>query len=639
VTIKPNLKGVIIYMRNFSGKLIIAYILIILVAVIAVAGVMRYWYGNTFDLHKLRLREIVSNKKVNLQVIFLSHIEKHRETSNEAFHSAVLDMQNGFASTIGGDFSSTFALIVKDGTTFYSVYKNIDGQSFLLKEPIGDVPEGKPVSLAYEGERGVTVKDNIYGEKLLVAYDFVDLGDRRVVLTASVPYVEVIRPRSAAIISGLLICVVMFVGGGLMFYLTTRKNISDLRIAHSELEAFGHIMNSAKELISYVGLDHRYYAVNDAYESVFEVPKESIVGVHMRDFHGSLRYDGYLKVCLDKCVAGEDIRSQNWYELSEGRRRYLDINFTPHYSKGEIAGFVITANDITELENAKQEILETSRDLEKLTLELEEKVKEETTKRIQHEQLFFEQKKFADMGQMINAIAHQWRQPLNALGLYIQYIIDCANDEYTTPELLEGFKNDSMNLVQHLSKTIDDFRAFFEPGKAQSEFEVVNAVTETVSLVDAQLHNNFIEYEINCTCDHKDFAACNGSVPLTCSYPMTQVSGYPSEFKQVLMNIIQNAKDALIHRCSGRKLFIGITGGECEVMVDVTDNGGGIPKSVLGKVFDPYFTTKEEGKGTGIGLYMSKLIIEDHMKGALAAYNTPDGAGFKIILKRVPAKG
>jgi C4-dicarboxylate-specific signal transduction histidine kinase len=119
---------------------------------------------------------------------------------------------------------------------------------------------------------------------------------------------------------------------------------------------------------------------------------------------------------------------------------------------------------------------------------------------------------------------------------------------------------------------------------------------------------------------------------------MTLVAGYPSEFKQVMMNLIQNAKDALEYKSIDKKLAVNIAASDSDITVTVCDNGGGIPEKILGNIFDPYFTTKKEGKGTGIGLYMSRLIIEDHMDGKLTAYNNKEGACFEIkLVKLIPA--
>jgi len=613
----------------------ITYLITALLAIGAVYGVMQYWYGSMLTMHKHRLEDIVYIRKSTLLSAYIQHLETLQVSQKEAFNSALEALKDSFRIYQDSNFSSEFMIVSKDNGTYYFLYKNLNGQSFLLTEPLDEKSEQRLVNKAFKGFSGVGEEVNEYGVRFVTAYDYLDIGDRRVVLLASLPYSEISKPRYAAIFSAGVICFIFFAFGGLVFYVLSKKNYEEIRSADEQCGIFGYIMDSVKELVSYVDTKGRYVAVNESYQRIFGIPKEQIIGVHIREFHGERKYNEYLKGCFDTALSGKAVRHQIWYEFVSGYKRFFDISFVPHYIEGNINGVIVTANDITELETAKLELLKMTKDLKKLTMELEQKVRDETAKRLQHEQLFFEQKKFADMGQMINAIAHQWRQPINALGLYIQYIVESVADGEVSPEELEEFQNDSIGLVQHLSKTIDDFRGFFEPSKNKTEFQVICAVTETVSLVDAQLKSHFIEYTVSCQCAHKNFLSCNDTAHPPCEHPMTLVAGYPSEFKQVLMNLIQNAKDALEYKSIDKKLAVDIVASEDEIIVTVCDNGGGIPDRILGNIFDPYFTTKKEGKGTGIGLYMSKLIIEDHMDGKLTAYNNKEGACFEIKLAKL----
>jgi PAS domain S-box-containing protein len=625
-------------MRVYSARMGITYLVTAIIAIVAVYGVMQYWYGSILTMHKHRLEDIVYNRKNSILSTYIQQLKTLQISQEEAFESSIETLKDSFRVYQKSGLSNEFIIIAKEKGAYYSLYKNLNGQPFPLKEPLADQSEHQVVTHAFRGASGVNEDVNEYGVKLVTAYDYLDMGDHRIVLLASVPYSEISKPKYAAIFSAVVICLVVLGSGGFIFYVLSKKNFEDIRSADKQRETFEYIMDSVKELVSYIDVKGRYVAVNDAYQSIFGVAKEQVIGMHIREFHGEHRYNDHLKGCIETCLSGKAVKHQIWYDFMGGYRRFFDMSFVPHYIDGKINGVIITANDITELEMAKLELLERTRDLKKLTMELEQKVREETAKRLQHEQLFFEQKKFADMGQMINAIAHQWRQPINALGLYIQYIVESVMEEQVTAERLEEFKADSIGLVQHLSKTIDDFRGFFEPSKNKTEFQVIGAVTETVSLVDAQLKSHFIEYTVSCQCAHKNFLSCNDTSHPPCEHPMTLVAGYPSEFKQVMMNLIQNAKDALEYKSIDKKLAVNIAASDNDITVTVCDNGGGIPDKILGNIFDPYFTTKKEGKGTGIGLYMSKLIIEDHMDGKLTAYNNKEGACFEIRLtKLVPA--
>jgi C4-dicarboxylate-specific signal transduction histidine kinase len=168
-----------------------------------------------------------------------------------------------------------------------------------------------------------------------------------------------------------------------------------------------------------------------------------------------------------------------------------------------------------------------------------------------------------------------------------------------------------------MSKTIDDFRDFFKPNKQIEVFSISKAIDTTLEIIGASFTNHMIAFEK----DLKDEY---------CS------EGFSSEFSQVLLNILNNAKDALVEKdVADKKILFKVSANEKSVKIDIEDNAGGIPEAILQKVFDPYFTTKEEGKGTGIGLYMSKTIIEHNMRGKLTASNTENGARFTIVLKKV----
>jgi len=228
------------------------------------------------------------------------------------------------------------------------------------------------------------------------------------------------------------------------------------------------------------------------------------------------------------------------------------------------------------------------------------------------ERLLLQQSRLAAMGETINNIAHQWRQPLNTLGLSIQSLKmfhDCGE---FTKEILDHNVSYSMELIQHMSKTIDDFLHYFRPDKEKVEYSIRDAVLRTVSLVKDSLKYQQISIDVH--------ASANPTV-----------IGFPNEYSQVLLNIIMNAKDALLGKHQdGARVTITISEEGERSVVTIADNGGGIPEDIMDKVFEPYFTTKESDQGTGIGLFMSKAIIEKSMGGRLTVRNIGDGAEFRI---------
>ena len=245
--------------------------------------------------------------------------------------------------------------------------------------------------------------------------------------------------------------------------------------------------------------------------------------------------------------------------------------------------------------------------LKEMNEHLQQIVDEQISQIRKKDELLQQQSKLAAMGEMIGAIAHQWRQPLNALGLIIQDIAEAYEFNELNKEYIQDTVKKSMQQINFMSKTIDDFRNFFRIDKQKELFDVKKAIKETINIMQAQLKHHNINVDVN----GEDF----------------KIEGFANEFKQVVLNIINNAKDAIIEK--------GIKEGKIKIIlykqkVIIADNAGGIPEGIIDRIFEPYFTTKEQGKGTGMGLYMSKMIIENNMQGILSVKNINGGAKFVI---------
>jgi len=249
--------------------------------------------------------------------------------------------------------------------------------------------------------------------------------------------------------------------------------------------------------------------------------------------------------------------------------------------------------------------------LQKLAAQaLEIRVAEEVARNMEQERLLIQQSRLAAMGEMIGNIAHQWRQPLNALGLSLQNIKDAYEFGELDREYLHDTTEKSMRLIKKMSATIDDFRNFFKPNREKTAFNLAEAATQALEILAATFRHQDIHVHLD-------------------SDNAVMAWGFPNEYSQVLLNILNNAKEALLaSRISGGAIHIRIARSGDLASVTVRDNAGGIPADILPKVFDPYFTTKE--KGTGIGLYMSKMIIEGNMDGMIEARNVEGGAEFTV---------
>ena len=354
-----------------------------------------------------------------------------------------------------------------------------------------------------------------------------------------------------------------------------------------------------------------------------------------------------LQRCLDTYRAAFQARTafSMEYRLRRGDGEYAWLTETvvPRFTEdGNFLGYTGTCFDITETRRIKEQLeqaniileqrvsertAELSQSVERLQQEINERMgmgqalQSEITGHLsvqaelrEKELMLLQQSRLAAMGEMIGNIAHQWRQPLNLLGLLAQDLSMTHKAGKFSAEYLQNNVDKTLETIQHMSQTIDDFRNFFRPYKEKIDFRVLDVVEKTISLLKGSLNAQQIRTEINRAGD-----------------PV--VHGYPNELSQVLLNILINARDAFAAReVKGPRIAIDVDLEGNSTVVTITDNAGGIPESIIDKIFDPYFTTKGPDKGTGVGLFMSKTIIEKSMGGSLSVRNVGCGAQFRIEL-------
>jgi len=294
-------------------------------------------------------------------------------------------------------------------------------------------------------------------------------------------------------------------------------------------------------------------------------------------------------------------------KFDDGEVRWLFGNALPQMEEGGAIlwhGFI---DDITERKMMEEELKALNELLDKrVEEEMQARIKVEKEQAVEREFLI-QKSKLSSMGEMMGAIAHQWRQPLNALNLNIQNLDDDFADGIIDKVFIDEFIAKNKATILFMSKTIDDFRNFFKIDKAKQHFSIYEAIEETLSLQKAQFKNRNIVVDIT----GED----------------VKIEGFRGEFQQVILNIINNAKDAIVEKkITEGKIVIALSSS----YLSIEDNAGGIDEAILDRVFEPYFTTKEQGEGTGIGLYMSKMIIEKNMGGTLRVENGSMGARFYI---------
>jgi PAS domain S-box-containing protein len=308
---------------------------------------------------------------------------------------------------------------------------------------------------------------------------------------------------------------------------------------------------------------------------------------------------------------------------SDGSILPVSLNATVLYDRdGSFLLSRSTTYDITERREAE-------RKLNELNKNLALRVDEEIDRRLMHERLLARNARLAAIGEMIGAIAHQWRQPLATLGVTIQSIRMAWEEHCLDDSFLENAETDAQMQLNYMSDTIEDFRNFFSHEKLIERFDVREKIHEVVLLVAPQFANSGVSLQVV-----DNLPGCG-----------LGIKGYQNEFKQSVLNLVSNSFDAIIAKASGESrpdggvgprglIVISLVGEGDLVVIEVRDNGCGIPDEFADKVFEPYFTSKSAEKGSGIGLYMTRLIIEESMGGQLSFTSGPDGTVFRIEVPR-----
>jgi signal transduction histidine kinase len=313
----------------------------------------------------------------------------------------------------------------------------------------------------------------------------------------------------------------------------------------------------------------------------------------------------------DRIFAGETVR---WEMLSpKDNRWYYVVNVPVCHANGSMSKYSMIT-DITDRKRAEEQLKQKKEMLEELNRTLEERVHEEVEKNREKDIILIQQNRQAALGELFDHIAHQWKQPLNTIAVIIQALgSTSAYEQVTTKDILETVDS-IMDMVAHMAQTVDVFRNFYKPDKERSAFLVKDSIDKALTFVLPV----FMQFGIEVDLDADD---------------QLLAFGYPKEYAQVLHNILANAKDVLRERgVKNPRINIKAFADGDNTVVTITDNAGGIPAGNLERIFDLNFTTKESSGGTGIGLYMSRNIIEKNMGGRLTVRNYDNGAQFRIEL-------
>ena len=296
----------------------------------------------------------------------------------------------------------------------------------------------------------------------------------------------------------------------------------------------------------------------------------------------------------------ESFLDEDYVELKENLEKLLQ----DYKRKSKRLDSIMNLSDKQQLK-----MLKLNKELDNHKNNLELKVQEEIEKRQEKEKMLLQQSRLASMGEMMDAVAHQWKQPINIINMKTDMMGYDFEDNLIDKEYIGEYQLSVKNQIEHMMSTLSEFRSFFRPSKDIEDFDIKIMIDKVLLLVKDEFMKNTISIDVNIS---ENFT----------------LSGIENEFKHLVINIINNSKDAFIeNNTKDRKIFINIFTDNEYNIIEIVDNAGGIPSHIIDDIFKANVTTKEDGKGTGIGLYMSFQIAQKH-NGILSAENVGDGVKF-----------
>jgi len=371
--------------------------------------------------------------------------------------------------------------------------------------------------------------------------------------------------------------------------------------------------------------------VNDEFCKISGYSKEELLGNN----HNIVRHPdvptSVFKTLWETIKAKKTYKATVKNRAKDGSTFYVNTSVIPILDEnGNIEEFIAIRYDVTKevfykqsLEQKEKELHELNETLEKRVQEkikelkelnetLELRVEEEIAKNEEKQKVMFWQSRLASLGEMLANIAHQWRQPLTELSLTVFTLKKAAHEQNMIE--VDKLYNESKGIIQNMSTTIDDFTNFFKPTKQKHYFKIADSIHEAVNILEKIITKEIINIHTSC----EDI----------------EVLGISNELTQVIINLIQNSKDAFLQ--SGvllKEINIRVTKERNFALIEFEDNAGGVQEKEIYKIFEPYFTTKHSSLGTGLGLFMSKMICEQGLNGSI---DVKSKKGFTTFSIKIP---
>lgn len=361
-------------------------------------------------------------------------------------------------------------------------------------------------------------------------------------------------------------------------------------------------------------------AMNNIKENSYELGKEKRIKVDMSGTRkDSMRVDFAAQINM-VCEAGREEVCYIFILQDVTERNKLNARNNYTIREMEFANSEMyrvneqLENEVKLRKMAEEELRNQKQLLEKLNADLKNMVKIEVDANREKDRMMVVQSRQAAMGEIIESVAHQWKQPLNSISLLMYDIEEFVKYGRGSLDVFEQRVEEIYQMIEYMASTIDDFRNFFTPGRETGLFDAADSLVQSSKFLDAEFRHSGIKLIFD----------LEGEV---------LVNGFRNEFAQVVLNILNNSKDAFADNGIEQRIIrISLKKTDRHAEIAISDNAGGIPEHMLPELFDAYVSTKHGGKGSGLGLYIARSIIEKNMQGRIMAENVDEGARFIMML-------
>lgn len=383
-----------------------------------------------------------------------------------------------------------------------------------------------------------------------------------------------------------------------------------------EHDLYKAIIDSTKEGFWLLDEKLNIISINNAFANMLGYEKEEVLGKKPYELFSLV--DEQQDFCAEQANSAHT-SEQRTYELTfvskSQKEIHTIVNATTIHIAHSCTRTFAFITDISEQKELEQLLLQQQSNINELNTNLKHRIEAEVEENRKKDHIMYQQARLASMGEMVASIAHQWRQPLNIIALIMQEFYISSQLGTLDREKIEKEYTRANSVLQYMSSTIDDFRTYFKHNDAGENFSVKEAVDSVLTLISKAMESNHIEILIE--------------IP-----EQIHVFGHRNEFVQAIINLMNNAREAILSHGEQGLISVKATEDSENVHLFIQDSGGGIKEEDIRQIFEPYFTTKHQTQGTGLGLYMTHQIIVNNMNGSIYAENRGEGCCFCISIPK-----